>query len=448
MGLTAKFLISCILKAMDTKVSVKEKSRVCVVGIGYVGLTLAVSMAKHGFNVVGFDKNVEIVNMVNQGISPFYEENFDKHLNEVIKSKKLRASADLTDLERFHIWIITVGTPLKGKEFDTEPLFHLVDKLVPNLRNSDLVILRSTVSLGTTKKIERRIQSQGKRTKIAFCPERTVEGNALTEIKSLPQIIGSDNDDGFALAKEMFEALGVTTLRAHGSGEAEMAKLICNTYRDIQFAFANEIALIGESYGLSAINAIEIARNSYSRSPVADPGPTAGPCLVKDGVVFGFSSRIGNTQSLGITARSINREVAKWPSRIIGSEIIDSDRAITIVILGLAFKGEPPTSDIRDSLAIDIQREILNDFPQAKVFGWDPVANSAQIEASNFNWIDLSSAIDKSDFLIMQNNHIFFSSFEFKNLLGKYEGTIIDFWRLVPTNSSQKIYRFGETRDR
>jgi len=432
---------------MDTKFGVEE-SNVCVVGIGHVGLTLAVSMANRGFNVLGFDQNSEIVNIVKKGFSPFYEENFEAHLKKAVKSNKLKTSGSLGEFERFKYWIITVGTPLKGRDFDTEPIFHLIDKIIPNLRDSDLVILRSTVSIGTTKKIEKRIQSQGKKTKVAFCPERTVEGNALAEIQTLPQIIGSDNEDGFTLAREMFDALGVTTLRSNGSGEAELAKLICNTHRDIQFAFANEIALISEENGLNAMNAIEIARNSYSRAPIADPGPTAGPCLVKDGIVMGFSSRIGNTPSLGVTARSINSEVAKWPTRIINSEIINKDKTITITILGLAFKGKPPTSDIRDSLAIDIQREILNGFPRAKVFGWDPVANQSQAEANNFKWIDLSNAIDQSDFLIIQNNHYYFTSLKFKDLLERYKGIIIDFWRLVPINSVQKIYHFGETREK
>jgi UDP-N-acetyl-D-mannosaminuronic acid dehydrogenase len=237
------------------------------------------------------------------------------------------------------------------------------------MRDDALVIVRSTVRVGTTRKVVKPIlEASGKRFDLAYCPERTVEGNALEELRTLPQISAADDFRTRWRAYEVFEHLGVLCSQAFSFEAGEAAKLLANAWRSVTFAFSNEVALLADEDGFSAREAIAVANFNYPRCGIPPPGPVGGPCLPKDvkllGAIHGFSvltaSEVLNSPAVIATAvaRAIDR---RCPG------------ARSIAVLGTAFKGRPETDDIRASPGLHIARLLAQDWHVVTV---DPVAPS------------------------------------------------------------------------
>ena len=261
--------------------------KICVVGTGHIGLPLAAVLADAGFSVVGYDTNDDFVTRVNTtGTVDFQEEG----LSELL-AKHLHRGLTLTSTppDRQDIYVITVGTPLEvGQERpNLDRIRVAVQRIAPGFGENPLVVLRSTVSIGTTRRIVLpEIRRYTERFGLAFCPERTIEGRAIPEMRSLPQIIGGVDAESADRAEALFRRITESIVRVSSLEAAEMIKLINNTYRDLTFAFANEVALIAEHMGLSAREMIHAANVNYPRSGVARPGFVGGPCLEKDALIL------------------------------------------------------------------------------------------------------------------------------------------------------------------
>jgi len=259
---------------------------VCVVGTGHIGLPLAAVLADAGFRVTGYDTNEDFIHQLRlTGRVEFREEGLDgllvRHLN--------RRLTLATEPPAAHdVYIITVGTPLDpGTGRPTlDRVQEAIGQIAPGFPADPLVVLRSTVTVRTTRRVVLpEIRRHVDRFGLAFCPERTIEGKAIPEMISLPQIIGGLDAASATRADALFRTITKTIVHVSSLEAAEMIKLINNTFRDVTFAFANEIALMAERLRLAATELIRAANLDYPRSNVPQPGFVSGPCLEKDAAV-------------------------------------------------------------------------------------------------------------------------------------------------------------------
>ena len=369
-----------------------------IVGLGYVGLTLAVALAKKGVRVIGLDVDHSKLEKIQAGLSPFYEQDLEPSLREVLADQLLEVTNDKNRLREITHCVITVGTPLEGNSFDTTQIEKVINLLGGIVSSETVFCLRSTVGLGTTRKLMEILKSIGHSGQIAMCPERTIEGFALKELNMLPQIIGAESEIAAKNAHELFKIFDVKIIFSENFEVAELAKLACNAWRDLYFAFSNEVALIGEELRIDARQALSIAQDDYPRFKVAKPGPVGGPCLVKDGVSLASSSPERFSRgSLFDLSRRVNECVVDWAVRKIEelSTTIDQ-KPLRIGVVGLAFKGNPPTNDLRNSPSIDFLKAISRANSTWVYFGWDPQKiESEQLQQSGITKFALAASVNE-----------------------------------------------------
>jgi len=246
---------------------------ICIIGLGYVGLTLALSMADSGIRVYGVDSKKETVDSLKKGNSTISEKDSEKILIKTL-NQEFFVSEKIPN-EEIDAFIISVGTPLN--ENKSPIMDHIINSSTDvgrKLKKGQMVILRSTIPVGTTREIvipilekESNLQS-GNDFDVVFAPERTAEGVALLELKTNPQIIGGLTEIGMDRASQLFSKMTSTIVPVSSIESAEMVKLIDNTYRDVHFAYANEIAIICEMLNINARECIEKANFNYSRNKI------------------------------------------------------------------------------------------------------------------------------------------------------------------------------------
>jgi UDP-N-acetyl-D-mannosaminuronic acid dehydrogenase len=319
----------------------------CVVGgAGHIGAPLAILMATKGLRTLAYDVNRSALTQLAQGTMPFCEEGGELLLREALASGRLTFSSDPADLQGIPFMVITIGTPID--EFHNPSLSVItdcIDRLIPYLSDDQTLLLRSTVFPGVTDFLHRYLERRGKRPKIAFCPERVVQGQAFREIGTLPQIVSGTTPEAEAAAAELFGRIAPSIVRMVPA-EAEFAKLICNAYRYIQFAAANQFFMMAHAAGLDYARILAGLKQDYPRAGhLPGPGFAAGPCLMKDTMqLFAFSN---GKFMLGHLAMIVNEGL---PNFIVENLAKHRDLTRTSVgILGMAFKAD--IDDIRESLS-------------------------------------------------------------------------------------------------
>jgi nucleotide sugar dehydrogenase len=283
---------------------------------------------------------------------------------------------------------------------------------------------------------------------VYFAPERTAEGVALRELRELPQILGAAEGSDLKKATRFLKEQDFTVFETENSKEAEFIKLACNSWRDLTFAFANELALIGHIENISSRNVITLANKDYSRSKIPMPGPSGGPCLTKDGMILTSSYKESkNPNSVIIKAREINENVNIVIFEKIKSELRKRASA-NIVIAGIAFKGSPRTNDIRDGLGKFLLESLIRLDPNLEISAWDPYIDS---ELLFDNKLVKNSLFDgaSTDILVLANNSEYFQNEEFVRecLTLPRESIIIDCWQVLGKDVStlaQKV-TFGSS---
>ena len=410
---------------------------VCILGLGYVGLTLAVAMAGVGFKVTGVEVRADVVELLRKGQPHFHEPGLADQLSRALTDGSLSIHQKIPDECNATVFIITVGTPLGDdgcSRIDMiENVAHETAKAMPN---GALVLLRSTVKLGTTNGVVApSLRSTGRQFDLAFCPERTLEGIALSELRSLPQIVGGKSDRAVLRASQVFQFLTPTVVRVRDLETAEMVKLVDNSQRDVSFAFANEVARMCDAIGISAAEVIRAGKLGYPRTNLPMPGPVGGPCLEKDPYILaeGLAS-YGIRPEIVLSARLVNerqpREVMQAVHAAAKSmEGFPADPRIAI--LGLAFKGRPETDDLRGTMAKPISSALKDLFPTARFVGFDPVVAPAQIEAFGLEpVVSLAEAFDKANLVVVTNNHPIFAGMPLETLTSRMSkpAIVYDFW--------------------
>lgn len=410
---------------------------VAVVGLGYVGLTLAVALADTGFRVLGVERRKELVDLTNRGQPHFSEGGLPEMLAHSVETGHLRATNSFEGEPGCGIYIITVGTPLAADgRSRTDFIENAAREVAENMEDGALVILRSTVRIGTARNVVRPIlAAAGKRFALAMCPERTLEGRAMTELRRLPQIVGADEPEVRERAAHFFYKLTPTAVQVSTLETAEIIKLIDNTYRDVRFGFANEVARICDAWGVNAMEVIPGGKLGYPRTDVALPGLVGGPCLEKDPHIL-LQSMADRGLDLDITraARRVNEGQPSETVRFILAEHARrAERAPRIALLGMAFKGIPATDDLRGSMALHVLAALRAQAPEAEIRLFDPVCAADQLsEAVPGATVaaTMEAAVADADIAIIANNHPRFSESRPRHLLPRMaeRGFIYDYW--------------------
>ena len=384
-----------------------------IVGLGYVGLTLATVLAECGFKVFGVEKRQDVVDSTNLGIPHFSEVGLSEALKRVTGKKLLQAKEQFDKTVNCKTYIITVGTPLdQNGHARSDMIVRASEEVANNMDDGALVILRSTVKIGTARNVVKPILHRtGKKYYLAMCPERTLEGKALEELRHLPQIIGSDTVEGYTLAANFFRSLTNTIVHLGSLEAAEIVKLVDNTFRDVQFGFANEIAQLCETFGVSAIDVITAGKLGYPRTNVAWPGPVGGPCLEKDPHILTEAAHDkGLEMPITSAARAVNESQPFNTARFIINEMKNRNtlHGGRVVILGMAFKGIPETDDLRGSMSIKIISSLLEFNNTLNISLYDPVILKEDLQARFNNlcvYDNVTEALTDKDVAVIANNH-------------------------------------------
>lgn len=390
-------------------------NRVAVIGMGYVGLTLAVSLANRGHQVTGLDINKKIIKSLSGGNSHIFEPGLDDMLKANINRKSIEFCKDF-ESEAHQIYIIAVGTPLDSdSKPNLLPLLQSLDAISKVLKKGNQVMLRSTVPVGITKEVvvphlEKMTDLiAGKDFYVSFAPERTIEGGAMHELKTLPQIVGGFSAICTKLSVDFWSTLTPTVVRVTSIEAAEMVKLANNTFRDLSFAFSNELALLSDKYNVNAFDLIYAANEGYPRNKIPLPSPgVGGYCLTKDPILFSSDIKgLREDAILGISSRKVNQKAALYPINLIERYLKRQGfkiNQIEVLIIGIAFKGLPETIDIRGSVALDIFHNLQGRVK--KVYGWDAVVSNKDIDRIGLGVVNnLKTIISSVDIVLIMNNH-------------------------------------------
>jgi UDP-N-acetyl-D-mannosaminuronic acid dehydrogenase len=349
------------------------------------------SFADVGCRVGIYDTDEDKINRVRRGQMPFRERGADELLTKTLASGRLELSHRAEIVERTNVVVMVIGTPID--EFmnpSTRVFERVVDELGPRLRPHSLLVLRSTVYPGTTAFVKSQLAARNGDVQVAFCPERIAEGYALEEIRTLPQIVGADNDAAFERASALFEKFDVEIIRTT-SEEAELAKLLTNTWRYMKFAIANQFFQIVHRAGLDHSRVLRAIRHNYPRAAdLPGPGFAAGPCLLKD--VMQLAAFTPDHFPMGHSAMLINEGL---PAYVI--DILDHRQSLsgrTVGILGMAFKGE--SDDPRSSLSYKLKK--LAGFKGARVLCHDPYVVDPDLQP-------LDKVLKESDVIIVAAPH-------------------------------------------
>jgi UDP-N-acetyl-D-mannosaminuronic acid dehydrogenase len=384
---------------------------VVVGGCGHVGLPLALSFADAGCRVGILDIDAATIERVKAGQMPFMEEGAEAMLRQLLPTGRLELTTDPAMIRRTEVVVLVIGTPIDEFMNPSMRIFErVVDELAPMLGNGSLVILRSTVYPGTTEYVQRRLTDRGLRVDVVFCPERVAEGHALNEIRSLPQIIGSLTDEGFERACLVFGRLDVQVVRTTPK-EAELAKLLTNTWRYMKFAIANQFFQIAHSAGVDYDRVLHAIRHDYPRArDLPSPGFAAGPCLLKD--TMQLAAFAPDHFPMGHSAMLVNEGL---PGYII--DHLDSVRPLasrTLGILGMAFKGD--SDDPRTSLSYKLRK--LAAFKGARVLCTDPYVRDD-------SFVPLEQVLAEADTLVLAAPHRDYSGLQINGAV------LVDIWNLT-----------------
>jgi len=429
------------------------KRRVCVLGLGYVGLPLSLVLADKGFEVIGYDIDQVRLDQLNKGTIPFHEQGLDSFLHRHL-GNKFTLFSDLNSVNS-DIYIITVGTPVddKSKVPIIDYIEQAADSIGSVIKKNDLIIVRSTVTVGTSRNIVLKRLEQvsglraGKDFSLAFAPERTIEGNAINEIQELPQIIGGLDSKSTLLVDQFFRKITSTIVDVGSLEGAEMVKILNNTFRDTKFAYANEMALICKELGLDAVKLIKAANMDYKRDAIPMPSPgVGGACLTKDPYILIEACKdIDVSPDLVRYARTINELIPKKIVDDIMTELKSLNKnfdSIKIFIIGFAFKGDPETSDTRGSTTIDILNLIKDKgIYLGNIYGYDPIVFQDDLSSLGVKPVSLDEGFKDADVVLIMNNHKSYQNMDIFSLLesSKDDCIFVDGWYTFDPNDLATI---------
>jgi len=343
--------------------------KITIVGLGYIGLPTAAILASKGNNVVGLDIDKKVVETVNSGNIHIVEPGLESITREVVENGYLRAT---TIAESSDVFIIAVPTPFKGNfKPDISYIYSSIESISPIIKKGDIIILESTSPVGTTEKILEKLKSNrpdlyfpeyGSKSSsydvsIAYCPERILPGKALEELEKNSRVIGGISRTCAENAVKVYKLFVKGDCILTNSRTAELCKLVENSYRDVNIAFANELSIISDKLDINVWDLIELA-NHHPRVDILQPGPgVGGHCISVD--PWFIVDSVPNEAKLIRTARQVNDSKPSHVLRQVDDAINKLGKNISdtsITCLGLSFKAD--IDDLRESPALDIAHQV------------------------------------------------------------------------------------------
>ncbi|CAN7627999.1 UDP-N-acetyl-D-mannosamine dehydrogenase [Rhizobium sp. LjRoot254] len=384
---------------------------VSVIGMGYIGLPTCAIFASRGFDVIGVDVNEAVVDKVNHGQIHIVEPDLDGLIQKVVANGKLKA---FTRPQPADVFIITVPTPItEDKKPDIDYVISAARSIAPMLKTGDLVMLESTSPVGTTRAITRLLaelrpelrfpDTYGEEADIlvAYSPERVLPGKILTELVNNDRSIGGLSQKSSERAAELYSSFVTGKLFITQPEIAELVKLTENAFRDVNIAFANELAAVCQELSLNVWEVIELA-NRHPRVNILQPGPgVGGHCIAVD--PHFIIDAAPNSTRLIRAARTINSERPHAVVRDIEA-LLDGRRNQTVACLGLSFK--PDIDDMRESPAVEVVK-LLAEKPDLTIIVAEPNARTLpyELEGKGVVMMDALSAIDCADIVVLLVDH-------------------------------------------
>jgi UDP-N-acetyl-D-mannosaminuronic acid dehydrogenase len=379
-------------------------------GGGHVGLPLSLVFAKAGLRVGIFDLNERTLERIRQGEMPFLEIGADELLRELLPTGRLVLGSDPTMIGQADTVVVVIGTPVDEFLGPSMTVFErAVDQISPHLQDGALVVLRSTVYPGTTEYVAQHLKQRGNRVDVVFCPERIAEGHALEELGSLPQIIGADSEPAAERAEALFGRIAERMIRT-STKEAELAKLLTNTWRYMKFAIANQFFMISHQAGVDYTNVLRAIREDYPRArDLPGPGFAAGPCLFKD--TMQLAAFTADHFPIGQSAMQVNEGL---PAYVVSAleRRYGSLHGRTVGILGMAFKAE--SDDTRASLSFKLRKLLA--WAGARVLCTDPFVVDDRL-------VPLDDVVAQSEVIILGVPHKAYRGLSFGA-----ERDVVDIW--------------------
>ena len=397
-----------------------NKAEVVMIGLGYIGLPTAALIAQNRTYVHGVDINPSVVETINQGKIHIVEPELDVAVADAVKNGYLKAAT--TPVEA-NTYLIVVPTPFKAKN---EPDISFVEAatraVLPLLKENDLYIIESTSPVGTTEKMMQLIYAERPelqdKLNIAYCPERVLPGNVMYELVNNDRVIGGVDEKATEKALAFYRQFIKGDLHKTNARTAEMCKLVENSSRDVQIAFANELSLICDKADINVWKLIELA-NKHPRVNILQPGcGVGGHCIAVD-PYFIVAEYPMESKIIG-TAREINNYKSFWCAEKVQTSKLEFElkhgRKPSIAIMGLAFK--PNIDDLRESPAKYIAQKVLQNANNEEFFVVEPNIKSHKV----FKLTDYKEAIEKADIIVFLVAHK-----EFKTLNLPNDKVLLDF---------------------
>ncbi len=403
------------------------KKKVCVVGLGYMGLPTSIVLADHGFNVVGFDVDEERVEGINNGNPMIHEPEVYEKLQVALGSGRFRAT---TTIEPADYFILAVPTPFKeGKKADLSYVFAATESILPVLQEGNTVILESTVPVGTTDTLAKTLEEktelkEGETVFVAHCPERVLPGKIFYELVENDRIIGGASRASAEKAGLLYERFVRGTICLTNAKAAEMVKLVENSSRDAQIAFANEVASMAYASGLNPYEVIALA-NKHPRVNILNPScGVGGHCLAVD--PYFLIETFPEQSKLIQAARAVNDDKPQEVLRFIKQATAQKKKKCTVLVLGLTYKAD--VDDLRESPALGIAQELAT-WKDIELLVCEPHINKKKLhKLFKDKAVSLPEGLGQADVVVYLVPHTRFKAIDKKMLLGK---TILDFTGMV-----------------
>ncbi|MBC2002143.1 nucleotide sugar dehydrogenase [Listeria booriae] len=414
--------------------------KIAVIGLGYIGLPTAIMFANHGQQVVGIDLKEDAINMLNAGRIHIEEPGLQAELHRALLAGNFKAQLDV---EAADVFIIAVPTPNRPDMYLSCDLTHVKDavrKTIPFLKPGNVLILESTIAPRTTEDVVKPMLEEagfvvGEDIFLVHCPERVLPGKIIHELVYNNRIIGGLTPKCVEAGKKVYGVFVQGELIEATAGAAELSKLMENTYRDVNIALANELAKIGDTLGINALEVIEMA-NKHPRVNLHAPGPgVGGHCLAVD-PYFIVAATPENTPLIQ-QARAINNSMPHF----ILDKVKDFMTTIDgkkVTVCGVTYKGN--VDDIRESPAIEIIH-LLEQEHALEITVFDPHVKASWIEPT------FEAAVANADLLLILTDHSEFKTWTANQLAGMKQKNILDTKNVIPKLEKVAIYNMGNLHE-
>ena len=377
-----------------------QSKTVCIMGLGYIGLPTAALLANRKYHVHGVDVVQSTVDTINDGNIHIVEPDLDTFVRSAVNSGNL--IADIKPKES-DVFIIAVPTPFhEGYVPNVDYVISATESIAPYIKEGNMVILESTSPVGTTEKVAQVLQEQGvdiSKVHIAHCPERVLPGQIMRELVENDRIVGGINEEATKETVAFYKTFVSGKILETDAKTAEMAKLTENSYRDVNIAFANELSILSDKFGINVWELISLA-NRHPRVNILQPGAgVGGHCIAVDPWFIVHAG--GEDAKIIRTAREVNTYKTEWSIEKIKNAALvfekENGRAAKIACMGLAFK--PNIDDLRESPAIYITRRLIAD-------GFEVLPVEPNLRSSDeFTIVPDEEAINESDIIVFLVAH-------------------------------------------